>query len=581
MPRTTKDYNFGILHPELLVEWNFEKNSISPYEIAPKSDRVVNWKCKNCKECWDIQVHKRTYSKSGCPYCSGRRASKTNNLTITHPHIAKQWDYKKNKDRPEEYLYGSRAKKYFKCELEHSTLQQIGVKTRNRGECSICSKRRISNKNNLATEHPLVAAEWDYKKNKDRPEEFSSKSHAKRWFTCSKRNHSILVRIGGRTEEYNYLSCYECNRSTSKDEIYLFYELKLFFNFTEYDKKIKIKKGNNIEIIDVDIYLPEQKIVIEYDGYYWHKDSLQRDLKKNSKLLSRNIKVIRLREKPLNLVGKYSINVTSKKYKENANKLLNYLNNNFLNIDEDKLERYLKEKELQNKDEAIKKLNEIDMVSLRGLTNKNSLQNLYPTLINEEWDIKKNKEFRNPEFYSPNSQEVVWWICIECNNSYSQRIQTRVKNYRINRPSCKICRKKITSIGTNFPNLIKYWSKQNNLSPFEVAQSSNEYFYWNCNNGHTFPAMPSWKIKNIDSCLMCSKKLPSKEFNLVTEYPFIQKIWDFNKNNELPTSFLPQSHKLVYFICLKGNHSYKYKILERVLRKDNYSCYPCSKLTHI
>ena len=337
MPKASSEYNLGKLFPSLLKEWDYNKNLISPYEVSPYTNKKVYWTCIKCQESWDASIFTRTRQNYGCPYCAGLKATSSNNLVLTHPHVAKQWDYEKNKDRPEEYKHGSGKEKYFKCELGHSTFQIIRVKTRNKGLCSVCSKRRISVDNNLAKDHPLVAAEWNYVKNKDRPEEFSERSHEKRWFKCSKRGHDIFVRIGGRTELYNYLSCYKCNQSTSKEEIYLFYELSLFFDFNEFDKKIFYELDNKTSLLDVDVYIPSHKIAIEYDGSYWHKGKEKKDLEKNKKLESLGITVIRLREYPLNNLGDYSVIVNSKEFKENINKLLLYMFNNFTVIDQQQL----------------------------------------------------------------------------------------------------------------------------------------------------------------------------------------------------------------------------------------------------
>lgn len=50
---------------------------------------------------------------------------------------------------------------------------------------------------------------------------------------------------------------------------------------------------------ELDIYVPEFKIAIEYDGYFWHKDKLDRDNIKDLLCRDNNISLIRIREHQL------------------------------------------------------------------------------------------------------------------------------------------------------------------------------------------------------------------------------------------------------------------------------------------
>ena len=62
-------------YPDLLEEWDFEKNNYSPYEVSPYGDTVVTWKCKRCGKNWDTSIGNRTRAKSGCPYCNSKGTS--------------------------------------------------------------------------------------------------------------------------------------------------------------------------------------------------------------------------------------------------------------------------------------------------------------------------------------------------------------------------------------------------------------------------------------------------------------------------------------------------------------------------
>ena len=60
--------------------------------------------------------------------------------------------------------------------------------------------RKPTTRYNLKTKYPDVAKEWDYKKNKTKPEEYLPASTKKAWWIC-KKNHSYFASIGERTRK--------------------------------------------------------------------------------------------------------------------------------------------------------------------------------------------------------------------------------------------------------------------------------------------------------------------------------------------------------------------------------------------
>ena len=85
--------------PELLNEWNYEKNNIMPSDISIWSKNKVWWKCKYGHE-WASTMNSRQ-KKSGCPYCAGLLPIVgVNDLQTTNPELMKEWDYQKNIKNP-------------------------------------------------------------------------------------------------------------------------------------------------------------------------------------------------------------------------------------------------------------------------------------------------------------------------------------------------------------------------------------------------------------------------------------------------------------------------------------------------
>ena len=111
----SKENNVLIKHPVIVKDWDSNKNIKHPEEYSSSSREKVWWKCHVCKEEWEGRIDARTIGKNGCPYCSGRNATATDNLLVKYPLISKEWDYKNNKARPEDYKSHSDKKVWWKC----------------------------------------------------------------------------------------------------------------------------------------------------------------------------------------------------------------------------------------------------------------------------------------------------------------------------------------------------------------------------------------------------------------------------------------------------------------------------------
>ena len=56
-------------NPELVLEWNFEKNTLLPTMITKGSNKKVWWKCRTCGHEWQATSHNRSKGR-GCPECA-------------------------------------------------------------------------------------------------------------------------------------------------------------------------------------------------------------------------------------------------------------------------------------------------------------------------------------------------------------------------------------------------------------------------------------------------------------------------------------------------------------------------------
>jgi hypothetical protein len=62
--------------PNLIDEWDFDKNKKPPSEYSYGSGKYVFWLCKNCGNSWKANIHNRTSLGRGCPRCSSSKGEK-------------------------------------------------------------------------------------------------------------------------------------------------------------------------------------------------------------------------------------------------------------------------------------------------------------------------------------------------------------------------------------------------------------------------------------------------------------------------------------------------------------------------
>ena len=150
--------------PEIANQWDSEKNdTLTPEDISPGSHKKVWWVCSKSHS-WEASIKNRTRRNSGCPYCSGRKATKESSIVSTFPEFAQAMDRYGGQDvSPYSLKPASRKNVYLKCEKGH-TWQAKPIEYKNvLGDlCPYCSNRKaLPGFNDLATLYPDVACLWD------------------------------------------------------------------------------------------------------------------------------------------------------------------------------------------------------------------------------------------------------------------------------------------------------------------------------------------------------------------------------------------------------------------------------------
>ena len=231
-------------YPELVAsEWNWAENNkhgLKPDGITKSSMRKACWHCSVCNGDYEMIVKNKVYGQR-CPFCSGRKLLiGFNDLQTLYPNIASEWYQSMNgsitpsmvtkctdmikipdPDNPHETI---RVKPAWKCsECSHIWRASISSRTHMKSGCPACAKR-ISKQENQVAEYINT-------------------------YICS---------------HYDSL-CFTMHRSIKFKKIYEMKNLDSDSILTNYLQQHLLK--------ELDIYIPELKLAIEYDGDYWHNDS--------------------------------------------------------------------------------------------------------------------------------------------------------------------------------------------------------------------------------------------------------------------------------------------------------------------
>lgn len=559
----------------ILNEWDFVKNNkLTPMNITKGSGLKVWWKCEHGHE-WDAIIGARVKG-TGCPYCLNKRILKGyNDLATLRPDILEEWDYEKNTIKPTEIPSKTAKKVWWKCKHGHSWETSVAHRTddKNPTNCPVCCGQVVLRGfNDLITTHPHLKKEWHPIKNgKLKPIEVSKACNKRVWWKC-KHNHEWQTSINHRTEA-NPTGCPTCSKSKSvsfPEKAVYFYVRKI------HNEAIENYKPKWLNGMEVDIFIPNMNLGIEYDGQAFHngQDSKKRDERKNKLFQKNNCNLIRLREtKSVEL--EENPNVITIESKANNYKALETNIKNILKIIKPKTKtRFIEtniefEVNISNDNISILKLLELNELD-------NSLAKKRPDII-KDWDYKKNKGLK-PTQFKVNSMKKVWWKCKE-GHEWESPISRRVSL-----KSCPYCSNAKILIGyndltTTHPKLVKQWNYEKNgdLKPTEFVSGSNKKVWWKCEHGHEWDAIIVSRTGKEDyNCPVCLNKKTLKGYNdLATTNPKLAREWHPTKNGNLrPTDIVQGCGKTLWWQCNDCGSEWEATL---DIRSRGYKNCPCCK----
>ena len=397
------------------------------------------------------------------------------------------------------------------------------------GKCPYCAgDRPVPGVNDLYTVDSRLMNQWDWEKNNAiglNPHNLLPQSNRKAHWKC-RFGHTSFVKI---CSKHVHPGCKECAKAieSSFPENAIYYYLSKAIPHMK--KNIKPVWLNGKEL---DIYIPDLHVAIEYDGQRWHKN-IDEDCTKNELCQNHGITLIRIREPkcpnlPVDNTCIILKGLDKSALDEAIKELLSILNINYGDINTAK--------------------DEIDILdSMIIYIKENSLAVRYPDIANL-WNYEKNGTI-TPNMILPNSNHKFNWKCHICHQAWTGSPNSMITKKYI----CSYCAglkpiKGKTDFATVCPDKAKYWDyEKNTKNPDEILPSSNKKFHFKCPIcGNKWSAAPNWK----SGCAVCSGHKVMKGFNdFATKHTDLLKDWDYENNTVKPDEITSGADIIINWKC--------------------------------
>jgi rubrerythrin len=265
----TNRNSFYSLFPDLVKEWDYDKNSFLPSSVVCGSHKVIQWVCSVCEHRWATRLFNRTIHKSGCPACAKKTASHYNNISLLRPDLIEEWDFDKNSILPTNVSLHSKKKVWWlckKCGYSWASIVKSRTGFHNSG-CPFCAGKIINDNNRFSSKFPELVLEWDYDKNSISPDSLSFGSEHFVWWKCIKCKNEWKTKLNKRTGRGD--GCPICSGSSiSKVSQRWLDTLGISKEFREVSIRIDGR------LFKVDAYIPETNTIYEFLGDFWHGNPL-------------------------------------------------------------------------------------------------------------------------------------------------------------------------------------------------------------------------------------------------------------------------------------------------------------------
>ena len=526
--------DLATLCPDLINEWDKEKNDCDPSLVNAGSHKKAWWKCAKGHS-WSAVIKSRA-NGVGCPICANKViVPGVNDLLTTHPDQAKMWHPTKNGDlKPDMVSHGSHKKVWWKDEYGNDFYSSIN-------DVTSPVKKRVG--------PPTLRTSF---------EEQAVFYYVKKRFPDAINGYKKMFRHGMELDIY-----------VPSIKFGIEYDGQAWHQdggLEREKRKYDICKANGISLIR-----------IKENRKHW-KDSLgicdyivKTVPRKDYFHLERAIRIC------LNIMG----DIDFGSFFAVSNNL-NAQNPLFTSKNETSFlgslqaqSNFLRGVNGPNVSVDIDiKRDKRDIQKYLRSRNK-SLGSAFPEIA-KEWAFDLNDPV-NPNMVHEGSNEKYWWRCQKCGHIWKTSVSERTGKDKTGCPKCaralwgakrsnSVLRQK-GSFGDNYPGLLEEWDYKKNigLDPFQLVQTSNKKVWWICKKcGNSWQNTIGHRSAG-QGCPFCQNKSIKTGFNdLATLFPELVLDWDFDKNPGLsPYTIAPKSGKKVAWVCHKCGYVWETKVASR------------------
>lgn len=491
-------------------------------------------------------------------------------LDETHPSLSEEWHPLKNVDlTPSDVSPGSNRKIWWKASCGHEWEAHIVNRTRLGAGCPFCSNQRVlPGFNDLLSQAPEVAAQWDPDKNEVGPDEVTKKSTKKAHWLCE-LGHSWEAQISSRSAQGT--GCPFCagrkilpgfNDLETKAPPYL-NEWHPSKNLPLTPRQIgpavakklwwRCPEGHDFEMSPHDRsqqqgcpYCSGRKILPGYNDFqtkypyaaqFW-------DEERNGYPASR-----------------------ANKSSQKAAWFKCELGHRF--------------RSSTNAMSRIKEgMNGCAVCSGKKLlTGFNDLATRLPEVA-KLWHPTKNAPL-SPADVTRATTKKVWWRCPDDDrHEWLASVASRSRGQ-----GCPICTSRFVLEGVNdlktvAPELAAEWNKEKNgeISPSSVTATTPKKAWWRCSKDprHEWAANIDSRASRGLGCPICSNKKTVSGLNdLGTTHPYLAAEWDKKKNAVQVSMVNAGDHRSFWWLCSKCDSGWKASPINR--SRVNSGCPKCAK----
>lgn len=405
--------------------------------------------------------------------------------------------------------------------------------------------------------------------------------HEKQWIcqcACG-RKKSILE---SNLKSQKSMSCGMCSTQISVPEKSVLFYLSTVFPNIQENYRPEFLEGK-----EIDVYIPELMLGIEYDGERWHRE-VDKDIWKNMMCSKNGVTLLRIREPKCIVVEElhpYIITpnplTNGSHMTEPIKQLISFINERF-------------QMDIEIDVNCLRDNAEICKTVFNNTLSK-SLADLFPEIA-REWDYGKNAPL-TPELIAAHSGKKAYWIC-EKGHRYSSVIASRTGDAC----GCPVCSNTGSalyrdgvyigehSLAKEAPEIaMEFDEEKNGISADNVAVASNKKMWWKCAVcGFEWQSKVNNRTSSLKTgCTECARVQNKqgkgkratavlKNGSLLERYPNICMEWDYSKNKIQPNEITPASHQKVWWLCKKG-HSYQSSVSHRTSERPTGCPYCANK----